>query len=455
MVCVRVVFVNHLSGDHLGGSELSLLAIIDRWTDRDRSLEPIIVTPAPGAAMEAATRSRGWRTEVMPYTGWAVFDEEGGRAQSVLRARQNRAATARLVEVIEESRPDLVVTNTLVAPWGALAAAHRGVPHVWFVREFGDLAQGFHFPEGRAAALRDIGALSTTVIANSRAVAAELERHMPSHHVTVAYPSVDLHRVRTRSEERPTVQPFDEEAGLRVTVVGRLAPSKGQWRVIDAIALAAQRGVRVDVCFVGEAVHAGDDRILQRRALRRRVSDRVRFVGEQENPFAYMAAADVCVTPSDREAFGRSTLEALAVGRPVIASDSGGSAELVEDGVSGLLFPPDDPEQLALALERLATDERSRTTMAARARARADQIASATLAVDAVLDLLDAARGRTAAVLPERHRAFVADALAPDRDSSESADRMLRLSAEATRWTRRLGRLVRDPRPAVRRRLGR
>lgn len=452
MVLVRVVFVNHLSADHLGGSELSLLAVIDRWVARAPELEPIIVTPAPGAAMEAASRSRGWRTEVMPYSGWAVFDQEGGRAQATLRERRNRAATARLIDIVTDARPSLVVTNTLVAPWGALAAAHAGVPHVWFVREFGDAAQGFHFPGGRSAALRDIGSLSSAVVANSHAVAAELARFMPATSITVAYPVVDLHRVRSRAEEHPTTEAFSDDAGLRITVVGRLAPSKGQWRVIDAVALLAERGVRVDACFVGEAVHSGDDRILLRRAARRRVADRVLLVGEQENPFAYMAAADVCITPSDREAFGRSTLEALAVGRPVIASASGGSAELVDDGVTGLLFPPDDITALADALERLHRDSRERQAMAERAARHADQIASTTLTVDDVIDLLQGARTAAPAPLPERHHSFVTTALV---EREERAENLLRASAQVTRWARRAGRLIRDPRPAVKRRLGR
>jgi hypothetical protein len=86
------------------------------------------------------------------------------------------------------------------------------------------------------------------------------------------------------------------------------------------------------------------------------VPDRVRFAGEQANPFPYIAAADVCVTASGIEAFGRTTLEYLASGKPVVASSSGGSAELVTDGVCGFLYPPGDTVALADALELYARD---------------------------------------------------------------------------------------------------
>jgi glycosyltransferase involved in cell wall biosynthesis len=450
---VKVVFINHMSANHLGGSELSLMTIIDRWTERNPSMSPIIVTPAPGAAMEIATRSRGWRTEVVPYSGWAVFEQEGGAAQALLRDGENSEATLRLVKLLRGAQPDLVVTNTVVAPWGALAAAMVGIPHAWFVREFGDTAQGFHYPDGRARALRDLGTLSATVFVNSFAIRDELAQFVSNGKLKVAYPWIDLDRVRSRAPEVPMIEPFSADAGLRVTVVGRITPSKGQWRVIEAIGLLASRGVRVDACFAGETLHRGDDRILIRRASRLGISDRIRFVGEQENPFTLMAAADLCVTPSDREAFGRATLEALAVGRPVLASHRGGSPELIEPGINGDLFDPDDVNDLALALERFALDPQRGRGMREASGNRAKQLNSATLDVDGVIDALEATRLAGPAVVPEYRRAWL-DSL-EERVAVGGLSSFLKARSELSRWGRRFRRLLRDPRPAVRRRLGR
>jgi glycosyltransferase involved in cell wall biosynthesis len=69
-----------------------------------------------------------------------------------------------------------------------------------------------------------------------------------------------------------------------------------------------------------------------------------------------LAALDVLVCPSDHEPFGMIVLEALAAGRPVVASDSGGPAEILEDGKSGLLFRTGDPEALAAALLEVLED---------------------------------------------------------------------------------------------------
>jgi glycosyltransferase involved in cell wall biosynthesis len=449
---LKVVFINHMSSNYLGGSELSLLSVIDRWTDRDRNVIPIVVTPTPGGAIAKAIRSRGWRAEVIPYSGWAVFDQEGGAAQARLRERDNARATLRLIELLRESRPELVVTNTLVAPWGALAAAVVGIPHAWFVREFGDAAQGFHFPDGRDRALRDLGDLSVTVFANSVAVRNELKRFVPVEKLRVAYPWVDLDQVRSLADEPLTVPPFAENAGLRIAVVGRIDGSKGQWRVIESIGRLAALGLRVDACFVGETLHRGGDRILRRRAARLGVGDRIRFVGEQDNPFAFMAAAELCVTPSDREAFGRATLEALAVGRPVLASNTGGSVELVGSGVNGELFDPDDIDDLVQLLAKFCLDPQRAESMRVAARLRADYLMTATLDVDDVIDTLEATRAAPSAIVPE-HRRFWLESL--EKLAIVKAPKLLRLFAGQRRWGRRFSRVLRDPRPAVRRRLGR
>jgi glycosyltransferase involved in cell wall biosynthesis len=85
---------------------------------------------------------------------------------------------------------------------------------------------------------------------------------------------------------------------------------------------------------------------------------------------AVLAAFDVLVCPSDHEPFGMVVLEALAAGRPVVASDSGGPAEILEHGKSGLLFRTGDPEALAAALLRLLADPSLARSLAEAGRLR-------------------------------------------------------------------------------------
>lgn len=109
---------------------------------------------------------------------------------------------------------------------------------------------------------------------------------------------------------------------------------------------------------------------VRRRLLRPEIQDRVHFlglVGQDAMPGVYQAA-DVVVVPSISEAFGMAALEAMASGKPVIASNIGGLPELVNDAV-GVLVPPGDMRALVEAMTWLLSDEKARRTMGEHARA--------------------------------------------------------------------------------------
>jgi glycosyltransferase involved in cell wall biosynthesis len=98
------------------------------------------------------------------------------------------------------------------------------------------------------------------------------------------------------------------------------------------------------------------------------LGSRVRFVGTATPLVELLPLADLFVLPSETESFGLAALEALACGVPVVATAVGGIPEVVRDGETGLLVPPEDPAALARAIESLLADEPRRVTMARCAR---------------------------------------------------------------------------------------
>ena len=98
------------------------------------------------------------------------------------------------------------------------------------------------------------------------------------------------------------------------------------------------------------------------------VSDRILFLGARTDIPDLLAACDAFALPSLYEGSSLAILEAMAAGRPVVASAIGGTDELIDDGQTGLLVPPKDPEALAAALRRLLADQTLRTSLAGRAR---------------------------------------------------------------------------------------
>jgi glycosyltransferase involved in cell wall biosynthesis len=351
-----VYFVNHSTAPvNLGGAERSLIGLVEEWYASDPEFEALFITKAPRGKFIEALEERGLRYRAFLYRGWTMSKPKAPISEMTYFAHDDYAATLAIIELMEERRPDLVVTNTIVAPWGAFASASLGIPHAWFIREYGDLDHGLAFQIGRAKTFEDIGLLSQAVFTNSLALKAHVSQYLDADTISVVYPSVDPAEVVGKSDGTPEREPFST-GGLKVTVVGRLSETKGQWRAVDAIGELAARGIESSLCLVGSSEEPDYDLRLRARATKTGVADRITFVGEQANPFPYVRAADVCVTPSGIEAFGRTTLECMLAGKAVVASEGGGSAELVAPGETGFLFDPARAGSLSEYLERYAQD---------------------------------------------------------------------------------------------------
>lgn len=164
------------------------------------------------------------------------------------------------------------------------------------------------------------------------------------------------------------VTPASDPPPLRLVCVGRLAREKGFGVLLDALALI-EEPVELDVFGDGPAR-------AELEAAAGRFGGGVRFHGARPRSeiAGALASAHALVVPSLREGLGMVALEALAVGRPVIASGTGGLVETVVDGDDGILVPPGDPSALASALRRLplpppkaAAVDRHRSATVARA----------------------------------------------------------------------------------------
>lgn len=447
---MKVCVVNHSSArDHLGGAERSLLALLDRWVEVDPTVEIEVISKSPPGLVVSAANTRGWPVTTIPFQGWLTPAPFDGPVERAMHDRLELRAAQAFLQAIERSQPDLVISNTIVVPWGAVAAAYHGIPHVWFPREFGDLDHGMHFVHGRSQTLRDIVALSDLVVANSRAVAGMFETTEHASNIEIAYPPVDVTAIRAHAVAVGAARAPDPDANLTVTVVGRLTPTKGQWRVVEAVGILRERGHRVHVNFVGGVVHADHDRQLRVRAAELGVASYITMHGELSDPVPWILAADVCVTPSSREAFGRTTLEYLALGRPVIATTPGGADEIVQEGRCGFLVDPDDISQLADRLERYIREPGLLRDHSEAASDCADDVIRRGLPLDDVIARLGSMRTRHAPVLPATTRDWLG---VGERIVGAHPRGLLTARFHARRWGRRLGRALSDPVGVLRRR---
>lgn len=158
-----------------------------------------------------------------------------------------------------------------------------------------------------------------------------------------------------------------------IGTVGRLSPEKGQTHLLEAFARVGAEMPRAKLVLVGGGTDKG---ILERHAARLRYADRIFFTGElpPDEVAALYPLVSLFVLPSLREQVPGSLLEAMAHGRPVVASGVGGIPEILRHEATGLLVPPGDPEALAEAILTLYRDESLRNRLA---RAAKDHVQAA------------------------------------------------------------------------------
>jgi glycosyltransferase involved in cell wall biosynthesis len=162
-------------------------------------------------------------------------------------------------------------------------------------------------------------------------------------------------RLKERSEE------------CEILYAGSLYPLKGVHDLIRAIANVRKHGLKANLTIVGEGQQKEALTALT-RALG--IEEHVKFEGfvPYSNMPQYYKRCEVFCFPTLGEPFGKAVIEAMACGKPVIATNVGGTAEIIQDKVDGLLVPPSNPEAIALQITRLVEDKNERRRLGERAR---------------------------------------------------------------------------------------
>ena len=166
------------------------------------------------------------------------------------------------------------------------------------------------------------------------------------------------------------IKPRDP-ASQPAVIVGTLAvleERKGHRYLLEAAARLNAQGVRLQYQIAGEGPLR---RQLEEDAHRFGLTEQVTFLGFVQDTVSFLAAIDILAMPSLHEGLGVAALEAMAAGRPVVASRSGGLSEAVVDGVTGILVPPRDASALAAAIAKLAGAPEWARALGAQGRTRA------------------------------------------------------------------------------------
>ena len=348
---LRVVFIAHIAT--LGGGADDLLLELVTALSGDSAYTPLVVVPGDGE-LAARLRRAGVLVTEAEYGWWCSRrPSERGRTPTLAAKQAARclertwSSASSIATALGDFSPDLIVSNTCVVSAGALAAARMRLPHVWMAQEYGREDFGFDFFLGYGPSMRLLGASSARVVSISHALGDALQKYVKPGKIEV------LH-IPCLTPSGSALAAMDASSPLRLILLGRGVPGKGTDDAIRAVGIARRRGVDVELRLVG-GTSESDLQRLRALAVSEGVAECVSVVSRLPDPIVEIDRAHVGLTCSRQEAFGRVTVEYLKRGRPVIGTRSGGTPELIEEGVTGLLYEPGNTEELANRIRLLAS----------------------------------------------------------------------------------------------------
>jgi len=375
---MRVLYVNPAS--ELGGSERSLLDLLAALDQSAPALEKSLLLFAEGELAERA-RALGIRVDIaaLPPALGRLGESSGARLgalQALALARAGLHLPRLLVALrrtVRAAAPDLVHTNGMKAHLLALAAVPE-LPRVVHLRDFAS-----ERPLSKTA-LPLLG-FRSTVVTNSRAVAADALRIAPSLRTRVVYNGIDLDEFQPGpgdSRRLAALSGLDPPAtdALSVGLVATYAWWKGHQRFITAARAVVDAEPTRPLRFyvVGGPIYRARGSQLSADELRRIVREhglerQLGLVPFQSDAAAAYRDLDIVVHASERpEPFGRTIVEAMATGRAVVVARAGGAAELFTEGETALGYDPSTPSGLAAAVLRLVRDPELRLRLGSAAR---------------------------------------------------------------------------------------
>lgn len=370
---IRVLFFDHTAA--LGGGEIALANLV-RWLDSDK-IKPIVVLASQGPLVGRLSAIAD--THVIPLSPRVVTHSKDKLGISTLfrlgDALRIFIYICRLASFIRANKIDMVHTNSLKADIiGGAAARLAGRAVIWHVR---DRIEDDYLPKRVVRVFRWLSrVMPNYVIANSEATLRTLRLGKCVRGTSI--PSGLEIRRRTAVVHDGTgsaafAEPKSSRSQYRVGLVGRISPWKGQHIFIQAAALVKKRFPEAMFSIIGAALFGETryDQEVRRLPGQLGIQENVEFCGFRNDIQNAIAELDLLVHASTiGEPFGQVIIEAMAAGKPVIATNGGGVPEIVENGRTGILVPMADAEAMAAAICQILSDPLKAKAMGMRARQR-------------------------------------------------------------------------------------
>jgi len=343
---VPLLFVDHAQG--IGGAEQSLLLLLEHLNSKE--WQPHLVCAEGELARRAKEKRITTHILGLPRlrrSTSALIDWMRG---GIAIARIGKAIGARII-----------IANTVrSAFYTVLPSKILGVHHIWYMRDF-------WLSEDRPKHQFIDYILKLAICSNSKLVIANSDatkKLIPCKHKITIYNGIDLNNYFSNYEKiNSSKEKYKLDDIILVGMVGRLRPWKGQERFLRVLAQVMVSNPNVRGIIVGGDPFCVDnnyEKYLKQIAMKLNIYNKIVFTGHLNDIRPTLAAIDIFVHPGSPEPFGLVNIEAMAMGKPIVAFAHGALPEIVIHGQTGLLVPPGDEQAMAEAISALIHDPEQR-----------------------------------------------------------------------------------------------
>jgi len=341
---LSVAFFSHSA--ILAGAERSLADLVEDLCND--SVLCSVLLPSDGPLKDVLL-DKGAAVYVLPeYIHWwadgnSSFNE---KTQKLQLAQSMMATVTGAMPILQRLRPDIIYTQTIVAPWGALCAEILSIPHVLSVCEYGELDLHFKFYFGFRESIKALYDSSKAVFSITKSVKNVVFKGISDkdNKIEVVYRSVRL-VLDNDLDITPQNYDYKNRSEIKIAIFGTIYEGKGQEDIVRAGIELMKRGLKIKVYIIGHSVP-------HYLAF---IKDFISVSAYKENfiikdfvndPIKHMKEMDIVVSCSRSEALGRTLFEAILLDKPIVYSDSGGPKEIFTNKKHGLAYKCADEHSL-------------------------------------------------------------------------------------------------------------
>lgn len=343
---LRILYLSHER--KMGGANYSLFELVREMKSRGHSVHVAVLYK--GCPLDKRLNEEGIKTFPCFYGWWQVpanwnFILKSGFS---LLHRMEFLAVWKLRRYVLKNGIDIIHSNSSCIDVGAKAAKAAGIKHVWHFREYGESDYNLVYMNGRDKSISFVKKNTNKVIFISKALR-KFYSDMDNEDIAeIVYNGVS-ERFLSKSKTYNETPVF--------LSAGNLSPAKNQMLTLQAAKILLDGGIHnFQLKLAGESTSLLESKLYKEELIRfveENHMENVELLGYVKDMTKLRQKTDVEIVASVSEAFGRVTVEAMFARNPVIASDAGANPELVENGVTGLIFHTMDAESLAAKMRHL------------------------------------------------------------------------------------------------------